>query len=452
MKKSLFALAALSAVAGSAHADVSLYGILDAGVAELTHAGDFSPTFVTGAAPTGGGNYVHSGSATGMINGGEKQTRWGIKGDEDLGNGSKAFFQLESAFSLGTGQLGTSGLSGASPANSPAVTQPAIGGKGYQMVVDTSLNGQLFGRNAFIGLSNNEYGAVTFGRQNSLELDIITSTAGGYDPVNAQMFSPINFSGFYGGGGTTDSARVDNAIKYSKSLGAYTVQALYGLGGMTGNNTTRSTGEFNLGYELNRFGVEFATQMAKDTTSISQDPVNGSVAAQFMNLKSYTLALRYQVLDPLTLKAGYQYILQTGATNYASQIYGGTNATQYMTQVYGYNINQYYDFSGPKQTNVFWLGANYQMTQKTKFSIGMYDAVSKAGTYSGGQQTSGAANYSTGADRYYSALVDYDLSKRTNLYFGYMRDVKLGVSAGSYAGANNLSTYDTIGGGAVVRF
>ncbi len=225
MKKSLVALAALTAVSGLAQADVTLYGILDVGVASETHSGDFSPTFVTGVVPTGS-PAQHLGTSVGMMNGGEKQTRWGVKGSEDLGNGNKAFFQLESAFSVGTGSLGTSALAGScqpKPAGSNLCGTPST-----NMIADTSLNNHLFGRNAFVGLSNTEYGAVTFGRQNSLDLDVITSTAGGYDPVNAQMFSPINFSGFYGGGGATDSARVDNALKYSNKFYGVDLNAMYG--------------------------------------------------------------------------------------------------------------------------------------------------------------------------------------------------------------------------------
>ncbi|NDU92551.1 MAG: porin, partial [Ferrovum sp.] len=140
MKKSLFALAALTAVAGSAQADVTLYGILDLGVAELTHAGNFSSTFVTGAGPTGPGSYQKLGTTIGMMNGGEYQTRWGIKGSEDIGNGTQAFFRLESAISAANGMISSSGLAGAGLPN-----------KSAGMVVDTSLNGQLFGRAALIG-------------------------------------------------------------------------------------------------------------------------------------------------------------------------------------------------------------------------------------------------------------------------------------------------------------
>lgn len=434
MKKSLFALAALTAVAGSAQADVTLYGILDLGVAELTHAGNFGPSFVTGAVPTGG-PYVKTGSALGMMNGGEKQTRWGIKGSEDLGNGNKAFFQMESAFSLGNGMLATSGLAGA-----------GAPGKPTSMVADTSLNGQLFGRNAFVGLSNVDLGAVTFGRQNSLNLDIITATGGGYDPVNAQMFSPINFSGFYGGGGATDSARVDNSVKYSKNWGSFGVNALYGFGGMAGNQTARSTVQGSLGYETARFGMEVSAQSAKDSTNISSDPLANTVGVQFLNLDSYTVALRYQIIDPLTLKTGYQRINWKAPSS--------PTLDNAMQQIYGYTINPTSsasnDFVGTKTYNVFWFGGNYQLTSAAKLSAAFYNVTVPSGSFNT-QAFTGAAVAAkpqmSGSDRYYSLLADYDLSKRTNLYAGLMHDIKSGLFAGG-----SIQSYDTYGAGIVHRF
>ena len=449
MKKSLVALAALSVVTGVAHADVTLYGILDAGVLAESHAGDFSSTFVTGVAPNGG-PYVKSGTAVGMVNGGEKQSRWGIKGSEDMGDGNSAFFNLESAISVGTGQLSTSGLAGAKPTG--VGTAP---GAPANMVVDTSLNGQLFGRNAYIGLANKELGTVTLGRQTSLELDIITATAGGYDPVNAQMFSPINFSGFYGGGGTTDSARVDNAVKYTKLFGEnLTMNAMYALGGIAGSNSARDTMELGLGYELNRFGVEFAAQEARDTTAESAGPAGNTIQAQYLNLKSVTLALRYQLTDPLSLKAGYQRIQWTTPTD--------ESAMTGITQLYGYTINPTGNsmFLGQKNYNVFWLGGNYQATPKLKFSAGFYDVALLPGSYGSTAYTVGTAalgassvaNNAFGADRYTSFLVDYDLSKQTNLYFGYMHDQKGGPAEVGVAPTGGYESYDTVGGGMVVRF
>ena len=277
MKKSLLVALSLGAVSGMAHAEVSVYGVLDVGVAQLTNSGNFSPDFVTGAVPIGA-QPKKIGTARGMMNGGESQSRWGIKGSEDLGNGNKAFFQLESAFSLANGTLATSGLAGG--ANSPSA------------VADTSLNGQLFNRMAFVGLSNDDLGAVTFGRQYSLQLDIIGSVGGGYDPVNAQMFSPINFSGSYGGSGATDNSRVDQAVKYYKKFGNFNVNALYGFGGMATNNAARSNAQLNAGYETDRFGVQAAVQNAKDTTLIGGGPAgSNNVTATFVNLTSPRSAL-----------------------------------------------------------------------------------------------------------------------------------------------------------------
>ncbi len=424
MKKSLFALAALGAVAGTAQADVTLYGILDVGVAELTHAGNFSPNFVTGAVPTAG-PYVKAGTAVGMMNGGESQTRWGIKGSEDLGNGNKAFFQLESAINLGSGTLATSGLAGAGTGPSGATPTTA-------MVADTSLNGQLFGRNAFVGLSNVDFGAVTLGRQNSLQLDIIGSVSGGYDPVNAQMFSPINFSGFYGGGGETDNARVDNAVKYAKKFGDFNLNALYGFGGMAGNSSARSNTQFNLGYELNRFGAQLAYQNAKDTTGINPMAAANTVSVQFVDLTSYMAVLRYQVIDPLTLKAGYERVEISAPSNYA--------ADQTMPQIYGYTIGTRSAFTGPqKNVNVYWVGGNYQFTPALKLSVGYYDA-----------DTPAFGTTASGTDKYSSVLVDYDLSKRTNLYGGWMHDKKSGSSIPGGLGASD--TYDTYGVGIRHKF
>lgn len=262
MQKKMIALAVAAALTAPALAfadtgasSVSVYGVLDVGVAQLTNAGNFGSTFVTGAVPIGAQPAAAKvGTVRGMMNGGESQSRWGIKGTEDLGDGNSAFFQLESAFSLGSGALATSGLAGGG------------GATNRNMIADTALNGQLFNRMAFVGLANQDLGAVTFGRQYSLQLDIIGSVGGGYDPVNAQMFSPINFSGAYGGGGATDNSRVDNAIKYSKKFGNFNVNAMYGMGGVAGSASARSNAQANVGYEAETFGVQAAVQYANDTT------------------------------------------------------------------------------------------------------------------------------------------------------------------------------------------
>ena len=94
MKKTLAALAVLGAFAGSAAAaDVTLYGVVDYGflynytdkqAADGTSADDNTLRLQSG---------VDAGS------------RWGVKGTEDLGNGLKVGFQLESGFNADDGTL-----------------------------------------------------------------------------------------------------------------------------------------------------------------------------------------------------------------------------------------------------------------------------------------------------------------------------------------------------------
>ncbi|HEX7643931.1 MAG TPA: porin, partial [Burkholderiaceae bacterium] len=90
MKKSLVALAVMGAFSSAAYAqtNVTVYGVLDISMNYTTHqnaAGDHVFSLGDSNAPTGaydGGQGALSGS------------RWGLKGEEDLGGGNKAIFKL----------------------------------------------------------------------------------------------------------------------------------------------------------------------------------------------------------------------------------------------------------------------------------------------------------------------------------------------------------------------
>jgi hypothetical protein len=254
------------------------------------------------------------------------------------------------------------------------------------------------------------------------------------------MFSPINFSGGYGGGGFTDNSRVDNAIKYSKKIGNFNVNAMYGLGGMAGATSARSNFQANAGYEADTFGVQGAVQYANDSTSLGPGTTAGTVTAQFANLTSYMLAGRWQVTEPVTLKAGYERMQISAPSNFA--------ADQGLQQIYGYNLSSAATaFSGEKNINVYWLGANWQATQATKVSVGFYDVKTPAFTGTG----SGAVG-ADGTDKYYSAMVEYNLSKKTNLYAAVMHDVKSGALLVSTSGPGSISAFNTYGAGLRVKF
>ncbi len=132
---------------------VTLYGLIDSGVQYVNHGPDGGDTNLD----------VASGNLTG--------SRWGMRGTEDLGGGASAIFALESGFDNANGQ---------------------------------SLQGnRLFGRQAYIGLSDKAWGALALGRQNTLVIDWVNN------------FNPFDNSNF--GGKIIDPAfsdRMDNAAKY----------------------------------------------------------------------------------------------------------------------------------------------------------------------------------------------------------------------------------------------
>lgn len=113
MNKRLAALAAGLALAGTAAAqsNVTLYGLVDIGIAHESGGPSGSLTKMDGSG-------LHSGN------------RWGLRGTEDLGGGLSAIFTLESGFNSDTG-------AGA---------------------------GALFGRQSWVGFKGG-FGTVTFGRQ-----------------------------------------------------------------------------------------------------------------------------------------------------------------------------------------------------------------------------------------------------------------------------------------------
>lgn len=93
MKKTMAAVAVLGAFAGSAiAADVTLYGVLDMGLAynhvDLDQSG------------------VKNKNTFSMNSGQQSGSRWGLKGVEDLGNGLKVGFILEDGFKADTGAQG----------------------------------------------------------------------------------------------------------------------------------------------------------------------------------------------------------------------------------------------------------------------------------------------------------------------------------------------------------
>jgi len=261
MKKTQVALAALALVASTAAlADgVTIYGAVDAAVA---HSNGGKGTYFDG-----------TGSWT-------APTHLGFKGSEDLGNGMKASFQLETGVSLGNGAA-------------------VSGGNGGGTAISDSF-GALFTRVATVGLSG-DFGAVTIGQQ--LSPYIIPNVVGagaGMGPgsffVNRMILSGYGAAAvnFAASSFSYDGFFVPNSVNYtSPSLNGWTINAMTTTKGGAKDGVvstpvdTDSYQAYTLGGAVGSIGLMAGYQTRKNVNS------------------SYTLAATLPLSSDLSFAASY---------------------------------------------------------------------------------------------------------------------------------------------------
>ena len=196
MKKTLAALAVLSAFAGSAlAADVTLYGRADLGLRYSHVDGDQANKDAVDTFEMASGNY--SGS------------RFGLKGTEELGNGLKVGFVLENGFNADDGSLKT--------------------------------NGKLFDREAIIRVMGN-FGELGFGRTSILSNDANTYGIGSYFSALGTGWGDVGGQDAVWGAGY--ASRMDNVITYvTPEFAGVKVYAQYSFGANTYKDDDKLTRE-----------------------------------------------------------------------------------------------------------------------------------------------------------------------------------------------------------------
>ncbi|CAG2138737.1 hypothetical protein LMG31506_02001 [Cupriavidus yeoncheonensis] len=154
-------------------------------------------------------------------------SRWGMRGNEALGGGWNALFNLESGYDLATGVS----AQGTATAN---YAQTGTGGAG-----------RLFGRQAYVGLQHNTTGTLTFGRQFTTAYDA-TFRFQPYGHPNLEAVAILN--GYTG-------PRQDNMAKYTGNWGGVSAAAHYSFGEVPGNPSASSSRGVALAYADQRIDV-----------------------------------------------------------------------------------------------------------------------------------------------------------------------------------------------------
>ena len=206
MKRSLLALAALTAISGVAYAQssVTLSGRVDAGM--VRSAGQWS-----------------------MAGSQSSYNAFSLSGTEDLGGGMRAFFLMNHRFNI---QNGTNNAGG-----------------------NSSANGN-FWRNAWVGLGGG-FGDVRLGRI----LVPLQDVNGGYDAFETGTVGSVHVNGLF----NVANVRANSAIYYrSPKMGGLFVHAMIAAGegqlqtATTNPNSERPMG-FAVGYAAGPLSVAFAT-------------------------------------------------------------------------------------------------------------------------------------------------------------------------------------------------
>lgn len=232
-------------ITAHAQSSVTMFGLIDTGITYVSNQG-------------GNKNF----STDDGING---PNLWGFLGSEDVGGGTKVVFNLTDQFLLNSGSF---------------------------------LPGQsLFSRNAYVGVTNTQYGSFTLGNQYDFMVDSLytskddpASYAGHLYGQGAGPFQKLNLPGnptgdfdWYRAAG-----RIANSVKYvSPTFSGVSVGAMYGFGGVAGSVGTGNASSFALNYAHGAFGANAAYTFVKY-------PVTAGVIGPQVGVRNWGAGARYQ--------------------------------------------------------------------------------------------------------------------------------------------------------------
>lgn len=223
MKKTLMVAALTGVFATAAHAQssVTLFGLIDAGITYTNNQGGHSNWQAT----------------DGAVN----TSRWGLRGSEDLGGGLKAIFVLENGFNVNTGAL--------------------------------RQNSREFGRQAFVGLSSQQFGSVTLGRQYDSVVNYLAPQS-----LTGTQYGGTLFAHPFDNDNLNNSFRVDNSIKFqSANYSGFKFGGLYGFSNAAGEFSNNRA--YSLGASYNYGGLNVSAaylQLNNDIGALgaSTNPIN----------------------------------------------------------------------------------------------------------------------------------------------------------------------------------
>jgi len=226
------------------------------------------------------------------------------------------------------------------------------------------------GNKALFDLSSNTYGMVTLGRQYALAYEM---------EYTHDIFALANDTGTFGfqGAGEAGGGRLDNTVRYtSPQYGGFTLRGAYTLGGIAGNVHQNSSPAVSLSYDRGPLSIGTAYQVVNDIGGLT--PATSAYGSTYFGI---TIPDSTQKL--FTIGATYTF---NGFKLYGSYIYSHVYPADYRNDSFSAAIS---------------VPVTPAIDIKTPIYFDFLHHAGQAGTRITG-----------------GPLLDYHLSKRTDVYTG----------------------------------
>lgn len=424
-----------------------VYGLVDIGLTHINHSLPENYELANNFYPYAGAKKTSRvTSRTNWVNGGWQGSRLGFKGEvaklQAWDHDFKFIYQFEAGFNTLDMRLHDAAQTLADNSGTNANSSVSA---------NSSMNGELFTRQAWAGIDGGSWGKLTYGTQYNPFFEITVT----YDPNGkADSFSPLGESGTVGGGGgVSENSRMKNSLKYANVYELESHDKInYAVINQFGNSAGTAHGNgytTQLGYESSAFGVQLAYDRffdsVKSGTAAAGNPLaNDTIAVSLYNTQAVLLTGRWMPTKDLKIIGGAEwYQLQPSSSPsigynsiYDQTVFGGV-ATSALKP--GYKQDNY----------VYYLGANFDFAQRAPALAGLTASFGYYLTKSDAIEGPTVSTNSQAKIDTWTAMVDYKINKRFDTYLAYTTNH---FSGDKYPSATNYTNVTSYGAGLRMKF
>jgi predicted porin len=410
---------------------ITLFGVIDAGLAWQSHGAPFNGYYPQGLEYAIAKNSNKAGFN--VAPGGMGYSGVGLKGEEEILSGLAGVFAVNTQFNSGSGRL----------ANGPAslIQNNGVAPANQSSNGDSARAGQAFNDYAYVGVSTRDFGQLTVGRQRTLTTDDRSI----YDPLAGSLaFSLLGYTGSLSSG-DTENSRFDNSLKYQLHIGPARFAAIYKFGG-PGNGASQTNGQTyqvsaGFDYQALSFDAVYShvsnaiTLASLSAAQVAVEPAN-SLAATISDNSAVLLSAKY-TFNQFKFFGGYEYINYADPKNPITAPYVDGNG--YLVSVANNTAFQYHD----KILQVFWTGAKYAYDSHLDLSVGYYHEMQNSygkvacNTAYNSKIVTNASTCS-GTEDAAGFVAEYHFNKRFEIYAGLMYSVVANGMANGFLYANSV--------------